>query len=136
MAPMPRSWPESMKPFDDGNWSKIMFTVPDITSCMPGPEPLYGTWMSLVPEYAWNDSPSMWLMLPTPELAYEYLPGLAFSTAMSSFRSFAGNDGVMLTTLGIEAMLVIGMKLSNEYCGRACTAGYTIIVLTVAMTSV
>jgi hypothetical protein len=79
--------------------------------------------MSFVPEYAWNDSPSMWLMLPTPELAYEYLPGVAFSTAMSSFRSFAGNDGVTVMMFGIDAMFVIGTKLSSEYCGFGCAAG-------------
>src|SRR5258707_323213 len=53
-----------MKVFDEGNWSNRMSTWPPMTSCIAGPEPLYGMWMIFVPEEAWNDSPSMWLMLP------------------------------------------------------------------------
>ena len=69
--------------------------------------------MSFTPLAAWNDSPSMWLMLPTPEVAYEYFPGFALSTAMNSVRFLAGNLGLTVMTFGIDAMLVIGAKLSR-----------------------
>ena len=78
----------------------------------------------------------MWLMLPTPEVANVYLPGLAFSSAMNSFRSFALIVGPTETMFGIDAMFVIGWKSARLYCGFGWAAGYTIIVLTVAMASV
>ena len=55
----------------------------------------------------------MWLMLPLPEVAKEYLSGFAFSTAMNSFRSFAGKFGFTAITLGITAMLVTGANCST-----------------------
>src|SRR5512140_2915063 len=106
-----------------------------MTSCMAGPEPLYGTWIIFTPAYAWNDSPSMWLMLPMPEVANVYLPGLAFSSAINSVRFFALIDGPTESMFGIDAMLVIGANCSSVYCGLECAAGYTIMVLTVAIAS-
>src|SRR5258706_10536201 len=136
ITPIAFSLPVSTKFFDDGNWSKSASTWPPITSCIAGPEPLYGMWIIFTPEAPWKDSPSMWLMLPTPELAKEYLPGLAFTTAMNSFRFFAGKLGFAVRMFGIDAMLVIGMKSSSAYCGLGCAAGYTTMVLTVPIMSV
>src|SRR6266851_127938 len=117
ITPIALSLPLSMKAFEDGNWSKRLSTCPPMTSCMAGPEPLYGTWIIFTPASAWNDSPSMWLMLPMPELANVYLPGFAFRTLMNSTRFFAGKLTLTVRTFGIDAMLVIGAKLSIVYCG-------------------
>src|SRR5512139_134503 len=107
-----------------------------MTSCMAGPEPLYGTWTIFTPASDWKDSPSMWLMLPIPELANVYLPGFSLRILMNSVRFFAGNEALTVRMLGIDAILVIGAKLSSVYCGRERVAAWTIIELTVATVSV
>src|SRR5258708_24121313 len=123
ITPIAFSLPASMYGFDDGNWSKSESTWPPITSFIAGPEPLYGMWTIFTPAAPWNDSPSMWLMLPTPEVANEYLPRFALASAMNSFRSFAGTFGFTVSTFGIDAMFVIGTKSSSVYCGFGCAAG-------------
>src|SRR5690242_7072953 len=136
ITPIALSLPASMKVFEDGNWSKTASIWPPMRSVIAGPEPLYGTCTMFTPAYDWKDSPSMWLMPPTPELPNEYLPGFAFTSAMNSFRLFAGNLGFTVRMFGIESLLVIDAKLSSEYSRFERSAGSTIIVLTVAMASV
>ncbi len=59
-------------------------TWPASTSFSAGPAPRYGIWTMKVLVETLNCSPSMWPKPQVPDEAYEYLPGLAFSTARNS----------------------------------------------------
>ena len=66
----------------DGRLSKIIGTWPPTVSISAGPEPRYGMCAMKVPDKFLNNSICRCAMPPVPEVAYEYLPGCSFSSAM------------------------------------------------------
>ena len=72
-----------------------------------------------------------------PELPYEYLPGLRFSSARKALKSFAGKDGCTAIRFGVAARLMIGVKSASGLYGIfGLIAGFAAVVDTVAMPSV
>ena len=63
-----------------------------------------------------NSTDIRWLVAPEPDEANEYFPGLALSSAINSFTSFAGTDGFTTSMNGLIASRLIGTKsLSGSY---------------------
>ena len=60
------------------------------------------------PAIVLNSSPDRCCDVPLPLEANEYLPGLALSSAISSFTSFAGSAGLITSMFGTRAISVIG----------------------------
>ena len=63
-----------------------------------------------VPDIDLKSSPDRCCDVPLPLDANEYLPGLAFRSAISSFTSFAGTDGLITSMFGTRAISVIAAK--------------------------
>ncbi len=76
-------------------------------------------------------------MPPVPEVAKEYLPGWAFTSAMNALKSLAGKLGCTASTLGVAAMLTIDVKsVSGLYFTAGLMAGAEATDDTVATPSV
>ncbi len=55
---------------------------------------------------------AMCSVVPVPDEATVYLPGLALSSAMKDLRSFAGTDGCAATISGVLLMIATAVKSS------------------------
>ena len=77
---------------------------------MPGPAPLYGTWVILTPAATLNSSPAICMPTPVPPEAKLSLPGCDFAKSINSFTDFTGRLGCTSSTYGADAAKVIGVK--------------------------
>ena len=71
-----------------------------------------------VPDIALKSSPERCCDVPLPLEANEYLLGLAFRSAISSFTSFAGTAGLITSMFGTRAINVIATKSLIGSYGR------------------
>src|ERR687895_38797 len=89
----PRSLPALALEPAGGRVENTNVTSPPRMACVAGLLPLYGTCSPSTPATDLSISAERWTMVPLPEDPYEYFPGLALSSAMSSRTLLAGVDG-------------------------------------------
>jgi len=86
-------------------------TCPDRRSVSIGAEPLYGTWIALVPVFSRKSSIPRCSDEPVPDEPYGTLPGWAFSQATNSAIDFAGTCAAFTTsTSGVTPTIEIAAK--------------------------
>ena len=89
---------------------KAACTCPARRSVIAGPVPLYGMCVMWMPAAWLNTSKAMCCGVPLPGVLWLSLPGLAFASAINSFRSFAATEGCTTSTIGTEAASATGAK--------------------------
>ena len=107
---MGTSWPDWMKGRAEGRLSNTMATWPATVSLRAGPEPRYGMCVTKAPDRLLYSSICRWPMEPVPAVPKLYLPGLRRSTCRKVAGSRAGKLGCTAMTLGVAAMLMMGVK--------------------------
>ena len=65
---------------------------PEIKSTIAGAEPLYGTWVSLMPPTLLSNSPFKWVIEPLPPEAKLALPGFFFAHWINVFSESTGSS--------------------------------------------
>src|SRR5262245_30134628 len=123
VAPSARSLPACTSPCTAGTVSMVYAIWPFTTSVIDCELPLYGTCTTCTPAIELNSTDIRWLVAPEPEEANEYLPGLALSSAISSFTSFAGIEGLTTSMKGLIASRLIGEKSRSGSYATFCTLG-------------
>ncbi|MNS82710.1 hypothetical protein D3C72_1164610 [compost metagenome] len=72
--------------------------------------PLYGTCVILTLPCCLISSPARFSGVPTPDDAYDSLPGCALASAISSAAFFAGRPGLPTSTIGWVPTKVTGAR--------------------------
>src|SRR6266581_7419861 len=93
-----------------GNAVNAIGVWPPIVEVSAGAAPLNGTMARSRPNVSLNNSPLRWGVDPVAGWAKLYLPGLAFTSAISSRTVLAGTSGLTISTLGEVATNVTGAK--------------------------
>src|SRR3989304_4181340 len=105
-------------------------TWPDMTAVIAGPPPLYGTGMISTPAISLNSSPAKLETPPALEDAYWRCPGLAFASAMRSFRELICSPGHVAIMFGPVPISAIGASdFSGSYGSFFCVAGVMVYVV-------
>src|SRR4029077_2678501 len=107
---MPCSLPSFMLLIAGGSAVNAMGVWPPMVELIAKPAPLNGTVTRSSPYFCLSSSPARCGVEPVAGCAKLYLPGLAFTSATSSFMDFAGKSGLTEITLGEAATSVIGAK--------------------------
>ena len=89
---------------------KAIGVWPPMVDVMAGPPPLNGTCTRSSPNFSLNSSPTSRGCVFAPDDAKLYLPGLARTSATSSFTSLAGTEGCTVSACGPDATSVTGVK--------------------------
>jgi len=105
-----RSLPLAMCDFSAVRSLTIMSTSPERSAIVAGCPPLKGTTRRSAPVSCLKSSAAIWTMVPTPEEAMVYLPGLFFAIATTSLALFAGRPSRTARMCGAFAIKPIRAK--------------------------
>ena len=110
VTPIARSLPSRTTGIAEGMLSNIIVICPPSRSGIANWRPLYGTCWVFTPARLLNSSPDTCTEVPMPGEPKVSCPGLAFASAISSCRVFAGTSLLTTSRFGVEAIRVTGAK--------------------------